>query len=171
MGKGLHSQVNRMYQSLKEGGRSDMTFYEEAYNFFYKAERFMSECQYVPDAFFKDYDSDFGLRDELKTLWKGVFSCLPYLSIRGYHEKRCPLAYKIWMKAAKRLIKQRKRHYASMYFASLISYWMFKDWHINDDDVYSPYGDLEKIGLEILNKPWVQAYNAKHLAEDKELKE
>jgi len=158
MSRGLHSTVLEM---IKEETVNKVSKYEDMYQFYTKAYSYLVECQYIPNSFFNEHEDICFLKKELKRIWYETFNknTLPYLDIKGYHEKRCPLEYMHVYRQWKRYILQQRQHCASLYFASIISTCIMNGWKVDAKDLYSPYGNLKDLGNKIMQTSWIIDYN------------
>ncbi len=153
---GLHNLVRHIRDRKDLGIRISM--YETIWEEFDKALKYTCELGYVPETFWEytELDEEF-IREDIKNIWKSIFKT-PYLSFRP-GIKSSPLGWKIFTKRLRNYLKTQKKHYARMYFAEVIAYWIHREWYINEEDLESGHEELDNMVPEIWKKSWIQNYN------------
>lgn len=156
---GLHNKVNkRIYEVPKS---SLIVYYLKQYEQLKTMMRYLLECKFVPNVFFEDHTCETE-RKGLKRIWNAVFRT-PYLDIRGFHERRAPLAYATVYQRWKRYIKERLVHYRSLFLVEAISYMMKNGQYIHHYDLKTNYAEInDYIDKNVWSQYWLQHYNEQH---------
>lgn len=155
MSSGLH---NRCKERAQKKRKSQAAFYERYYGVIKSMLDYLLECEYVPLMFENEHEVEYEAA-ELRKIWFSVFK-LPYLGIRGIHESRAPIPYKMVYNRWKHFLKQRLVHLRSLYLVEVIGCSMRDGVKIDVHEIYSTYKEInEYINTQVLPQAWVQNYN------------
>lgn len=155
---GMHNRVNAvLVNSRKEGRKLSgnlIRLNENTYGELLEAYDLIRDVGFVPESFWKHHELYEVFRKECVDEWKKIFKA-PYLSI----SMMAKFPWEMYTRRLKHKFKQLLKHFASEYFVQTIAYWMQEGWVISEDDLYSSYPELEKMGVKITKQPWIQEYN------------